>query len=186
MKEYDMTDSYTPKIEPVESLLGFFREELVAALDAQGVETSEETEAYLVHLLESYSRVDASKAEEVGFSKPAALLLEEAMHRSGEQRIEAYRRLGDAALYSCGFFEAHLERRGVGGDYYRRVGRTAYSSLTDWMNLKQPGGIFELIYRELTAKFDDVVGAFTLLGDGGKPTPESIGGLWLYGEPGQA
>ena len=180
-----MTDSTPPKIEPVNNLLGFFRDELVAALDAQGVDTTEETEAYLVHLLDSYSRLDASKAEEVGFSKPAALLLEEAMHSSGEQRIEAYRRLGDASLYSCGFFKEHLERRGIGDDYYRRVGRTAYSSLSDWMNLKQPGGIFELIYRELTAKFDDVVDAFMLLG-GGKTEEQETSGLWIFGKPGQA
>ncbi len=179
-----MTDSTTPKIEPVGSLLGFFRDELVAALDAQGVDTSEETEAYLVHLLESYSRLDGAKAEEVGFSKPAALLLEEAMHSSGEQRIEAYRRIGDASLYSCGFFKDHLERRGVGDEYYRRVGRTAYSSLSDWMNLKQPGGIFELIYRELTAKFDDFVDAFTRLG--GQKESQGAAGLWLYGAPGEA
>lgn len=179
-----MTDSNPPKIEPVVSLVGFFREELVEALEAQGVDTSQETEAYLVHLLEGYSRLDSEKAEEVGFSKPAALLLEEAMHSDGEQRIEAYRRIGDASLYSCGFFREHLERRGVGDDYYRRVGRTAYSSLSVWMNLKQPGGIFDLIYRELTAKFDDVVDAFNRVG--GKMAPAADKRLWLYGTTGEA
>lgn len=179
-----MTDS-NPIIEPVHSLIDFFRDELVAALESQGVDTSEETEAYLVHLLDGYCRLDDEKAEEVGFSKPAALLLEEAMHSEGEKRIEAYRRLGDASLYSCGFFTDHLERRGLGDDYYRRVGRAAYSSLSDWMNLKQPGGIFDMIYRELTAKFDDVVGAFRVLGEQMAPSGISKD-LWILGVEGQA
>lgn len=174
-----MTDS-TPKIEPVVSLVGFFRDELVAALKSEGVDTTEETEAYLVHLLDGYSRLDDEKAEEVGFSKPAALLLQEALHSDGEQRIEAYRRIGDASLYSCGFFTDHLQRRGVGDAYYRQVGRAAYSSLSDWMNMKQPGGIFDLIYRELTAKFDGVVGAFRILGEQMAPSEVSQE-LWIYG-----
>jgi len=128
-----------------------------------GTKTSEETEAYLVHLLEGYSRLDAQTAQELGFDKPAAHILEEAMESAGDRRIEIYRRLGDASLYNCGFFAERLERK-VGPGYYMQVGRTAYSSLSEMMTFKQPGGIFDQIFAELSQKFDDVVAAFRWLG----------------------
>lgn len=149
-------------IEQVGSLLEFFREELTLAFEHTGVETSEETEAYLVHLLDGYMRIDPESADELGFDKPAAVLLEEAMYSAGERRIEIYRRLGDASLYNCGFFSERLNRR-VGPAYYRRLGRTAYQSLGDMMGYKQPGGVFQAIYDELATKFDNIVDAFRML-----------------------
>ncbi len=155
-------------IERVGSLLEFFREELTVAFARKGVETSQETEAYLVHLLDGYLRVDAVTSEELGFDKPAAVLLEEAMMSVGDRRIEMYRRLGDASLYNCGFFSERLNRK-VGPEYYRRLGRTAYRSLEDMMGFKQPGGVFHGIYSELAQKFDVVVEALREFG--AKPGP---------------
>ena len=155
--------SRVPQIEPVGSLLEFFREELTRACDVTGLRTSEETEAYLVHLLDGYLRLDPAGAEELGFEKPAAVLLEEAMLSTGERRIEIYRRLGDASLYNCGFFSEALSRK-VGPEYYKRIGRTAYRSLEDMMGFKQPGGVFHEIFRELAHKFDDVVAALRVFG----------------------
>lgn len=149
------------RIEQVASLLEFFRAELTLAFEQIGVETSEETEAYLVHLLDGYMRLDG-KADELGFDKPAAMLLEEAMHSAGDRRIEIYRRLGDASLYNCGFFEERLARR-VGPAYYQRIGRAAYKSLEEMMCFKQPGGVFHAIYTELAEKFDGIVESFRLL-----------------------
>ena len=155
-------------IEQVGSLQEFFREELTLAFQRTGLETSEETEAYLVHLLDGYLRVDADTSQELGFEKPAALLLEEAMSSVGDRRIEIYRRLGDASLYNCGFFRERLTRK-IGPEYYQQVGRTAYRSLEEMMGFKQPGGIFHAIYRELAAKFDEVVEALRIFG--AKPAP---------------
>lgn len=149
-------------IERVASLQEFFRDELCAALEQKGIQTTQETEAYLVQLLDGYMRLDPETAAEVGFEKPAALILEEAMTAAGEQRIAIYRRLGDASLYSCGFFAEHLGRK-VGPGYYRRLGRAAYKSLEDMMGFKQPGGVFHAIYSELAAKFDAFVDAFRVM-----------------------
>ncbi len=150
-------------IEKFNSLLEFFHDELSIALKETGAQTSEETEAYLVHLLDGYAKLSPETRDHIGFDKPAAQILDEAIHSDGERRIEIYRALGDASLYSCGFFEARLARRSLSPSYYRRVGRTAYSSLTDMMEFKQPGGIFEYIFRELSAKFDEVVDAFRIV-----------------------
>ncbi len=159
-------------LEQVPSLLEFFRDELTQAFEETGIATSTETEAYLVHLLEGYCRLDPDSSAEVGFEKPAAKLLEEAMTSSGDRRIEIYRRLGDASLYNCGFFADHITRRSISSTYYERLGRTAYSSLSDMMSFKQPGGVFHAIYCELTDKFDGVVRAFRVLsGSGSKSDP---------------
>lgn len=160
-------------LEQVPSLLAFFRDELTSAFEQTGLQTSQETEAYLVHLLEGFSRLDPDSSDEVGFEKPAAMLLEEAMASAGERRIEIYRRLGDASLYNCGFFSAHITRRSVSPTYYRRLGQTAYQSLGEMMGFKQPGGIFHAIFNELAAKFDSIVDAFKLLSGTGAPEMSS-------------
>lgn len=152
-------------IQCTSNLVNYFREELRLAFQRLGLRSSEHTEAYLVYLLENFVRFDPSLRQEVGFQKAAALLLCEAMSAPGEQRIEAYRRLGDASLFNCGFFDAHLVRRGVvSSRYYRDVGRIAYSQLSDLMLLKPTGKVFQQIYEELAAHFDAFVEAFKWLG----------------------
>lgn len=164
-----MTDSQH-SIQQVNNLFQFFRAELTGAFDSLGLTTSDETETYLVHLLESFVRLDEHNAQDVGFEHPAAFILCEALNSAGDRRIEAYRRLGDASLFSCGFFEERLDRSNslVPLEYYRNMGRTAYSSLQSLMRFKAPGGAFHIIYDELSAKFDTVVQAFRQLATGGK------------------
>lgn len=162
-----MTDSQH-SIQQVTDLFHFFHSELTAAFEKLGLKTSEETEAYLIHLLEGYVRLDPKSAREIGFHRPAAFMLGEALHAGGDRRIEAYRRLGDASLFSCGFFEDHLNRSRslVQSDYYRSMGRNAYSSLHNLMAFKAPGGVFHQIFSELARKFDQVVEAFRFLAKG--------------------
>ena len=159
-----MTDSQH-SIQQVVNLLQFFRSELGNAFDKLGLTTTEETQTYLIHLLEDYVRLDEKKRQDLGFEKPAAFLLADALHTGGDRRIEAYRRLGDASLFSCGFFEEHLDRANslVPIDYYRDMGRNAYSNLQTLMKFKAPGGAFHVIFDELTRKFDTVVEAFRFL-----------------------
>ena len=159
-----MTDSQY-SIQQVDNLFQFFRSELLRAFERLGLSTADETETYLVHLLENFVRLDEQKARDVGFEHPAAFIFCEALSSAGDRRIEAYRRLGDASLFSCGFFEEHLGRRNslVPVEYYRNMGRTAYSSLQNLMEFKAPGGAFHIIYDELAQKFDTVVEAFRFL-----------------------
>lgn len=162
-----MTDSQQHLLHEVDSLFEFFRSELNSAFDKLGLTTGDETEKYLVNLLENFVRLDNTNAEDIGFDQPAAYLLGDALNEGGDRRIEAYRRLGDASLFSCGFFEDHLEHRKevVPLEYYRDMGRSAYSNLESLMKHKAPGGAFHRIYDELTAKFDTFVEAFQLLGN---------------------
>jgi hypothetical protein len=146
-------------IETAGNLLNFFREELESAFERLGVEIARETEAYLVHLLDGYTRLDEQRAEELGFDRAAAFMWGDALQASGDRRIDAYRRLGDTCLYNCGFFDERLTRRNIDIDYYQHLGRSAYDNLCDMMDFKQPGGVFSTIYRELSARFDIVVDA---------------------------
>ncbi len=159
-----MTDS-NHSLSEVANLFEFFRAELSSAFEKLGLTTSNQTEKYLVNLLENFVRPDERTAEEIGFDRPAAFILGDALQGAGDRRIEAYRRLGDASLFSCGFFEDRLDRRDsvVPLKYYRNMGRSAYSSLESLMKFKAPGGAFHLIYDELSAKFDVFVEAFQLL-----------------------
>lgn len=155
------------------NLLNYFRDELQLAFDRVGLESSENTEAYLVQLLRNFVRLDPQLSQEVGFQKPAAFLLGEAMNSPGEERIARYRRLGDVTLFNCGFFDKHLTRRGtVSSEYYRNVGRIAYGQLSDLMLVKKSGEIFQEIYEELSAKFDAFVDAFKCLGGESKVRDE--------------
>jgi hypothetical protein len=152
-------------IQSTGNLLNYFRKELKVAFHDVGLDSSENTEAYLVHLLENFVRLDPLLQQELGFQRAAAFMLSDAMNSPGEQRIAAYRRLGDVTLFNCGFFDAHLTRRGtVSAEYYRNVGRIAYGQLSDLMRFKEPGGIFQEIYDELAKKFDAFVDAFKYLG----------------------
>ncbi len=151
-------------IQTVSSLLAYFRQELTTAFEKLDVEASEETEAYLVQLLDGYSRLEPEDSEAVGFDKPAALILVEAMNSPGERRIEIYRRLGDASLFNCGFFEGYISRRLVDADYYQDVGRLAYQKLTHLLTAKDSSQMFRAIFGELAGNFDGVVDAFQWLG----------------------
>lgn len=159
-----MTDSHH-SLSEVADLFEFFRTELSTAFEKLGLTTTDQTQRYLVNLLENFVRLDQRSAEEIGFERPAAFILGDALNSAGDRRIEAYRRLGDASLFSCGFFEQRLDRDNsvVPLEYYRNMGRSAYSSLESLMKFKAPGGAFHLIYDELSAKFDFFVEAFQLL-----------------------
>jgi hypothetical protein len=179
-----MSDSQN-SIHKVANLLAYFQDELIEAFARLGLTTTEETQAYLAHLLQGFTRVDAQLAEQVGFHKPAAMLLCEAMNSVGERRIEAYRRLGDVSLFSCGFFARHLARTPVSDGYYQAVGRTAYIRLGEIMEFKQPGGTFNLIFTELAHKFDAIVEAFRYMGSQEKESNPDVARLlerWAEGQ----
>lgn len=158
-----MTDS-DQAIKTVPSLLAYFRDELDEAFEKYDLDASEETEAYLVHLLEGFTRIEPEFAEEVGFDKPAAFYLGEAMNSPGDRRIEAYRRLGDASLFNCGFFDGYISRRLVDSDYYQGVGRLAYQKLTHILSTRRSNAVFRPIFGELANNFERVVDAFKWLG----------------------
>lgn len=148
-----MSEARSP-ITSTATLLDFFRQELELAGRMLGVQTSDETRAYVIHMLDGYTRTTPTNTAQLGFDRAAALMLSDAVYSAGEHRIEAYRQLGDACLYNCGFFLARLTRRHMRVEYYQQIGRAAYDRLSALFAAKPGGDLFGAIFDELAAQFE--------------------------------
>ena len=131
----------------------YFHEEITRAMRRQRVSTSAFTECYLVSLLTACLRADVLPAAEPGFSEtPLAILYGRALESSGVERTRRLRQLGDAALFTAGFFADSLDGTGVGHRYYRTLGERAYEHLGRREARAHGPGVF----AELAAQFGDL------------------------------
>ncbi|HJL16651.1 MAG TPA: hypothetical protein RMH99_13395 [Sandaracinaceae bacterium LLY-WYZ-13_1] len=142
-------------IEMSADVRGWFRERLVAALEERGIPASATTRLYLVELLSSFAR-DGSRAR---LGRPLALQLADAVEAEGPERIRLLRQLGDTALYVLGFFEDHLERRGVSRSYVVAMGGRAYSSAESLAAHSPSEAPRRVAYAELADGFEAYVEA---------------------------
>lgn len=146
------------------NLQAYFYQELERIARDQPMPASQDAQAYVVHLLDEYTRPSTTQRAHLGFDRAAALLLYDASHGPASAQMEAYRNLGDACLYHCGFFTAQLERRQmVRKQYYQRMGQQAYALLARLMRGTRSGEVFYGIFRDLAACFDDFVAALNAL-----------------------
>jgi hypothetical protein len=129
----------------------FFRQSLSAAMEKRGVRASEQSEVYLTTLLNEQLRT-AQAVERL--DEPFGVRLAKAMQISGPERFERLRVLGDDVLFASGFFNAHLERRGLSHDYVTVMGQLAYNGAATTLR----GYTRELsIFDELAAQFRSFV-----------------------------
>ena len=158
-------------IEPYADVRAFFHERVVRSLKDRRLQTTTETEQYLVELLASF----AGPAVADDLEQPLVLLLCRASEASGPERLAAFRRLGDVALFVCGFLAETLERRGVTQRYVTALGGHAYwtSRLIAKGSASQRAAEHEVVFAELADKFqrlalvlDDVREQTTLRTDG--------------------
>ena len=138
------------EIELSGDVRGWFHERLLAALDRQNVPAMESTQVYLVELLASFA-VDASRAR---LGRPLALQLAEAVQAEGPEKLRLFRLMGDTALYGLGFFEDHLERRGVSRGYVIAMGGRAYRNLESLCAYSRSEAVRQPVYGELASRFD--------------------------------
>ena len=87
--------------------------------------------------------------------RPLAFQLADALEAEGPERLSRLRHLGDAALYILGFFEDHLERRGVSRSYAVTIGGHAYSNARDLASYHPSEAVRTEVYSELADGFDD-------------------------------
>ncbi|MFK7990151.1 MAG: hypothetical protein AB8I08_29295 [Sandaracinaceae bacterium] len=146
-------------IEMSGDVRGWFHERLDAALLRHRVDAGEPTRLYLIELLAGMA-VDASSAS---LGEPLAIQLAEAHQAEGVEKLRRLRSMGDSALYGLGFFEDHLERRGVNRDYVVAMGGRAYRSLESLAGFSRAEAVRQPVYAELAvgfgryaAVFDDV------------------------------
>jgi hypothetical protein len=114
---------------------------------------------YVVNLLTLFARAEALHEPGEGpRRRPLALMLADALEAApGDGRNAGLQRLGDVALFVAGFMPEGLHRSSVGVDYYVRMGGCAYLSLADRLPATTRGRAFAPVFRELAAKFTDLV-----------------------------
>jgi hypothetical protein len=104
----------------------FFRELVREAMAVQRVEPTEETEFYLVTLLEQHLRSRGGLLD-----KPLALTYLEAEAGAPAASFPRYKLVGDTALFVSGLFVDCLERTVVQPGYYVDLGRLAYRRIAE-------------------------------------------------------
>lgn len=134
------------------NLTEFFRELVREAMDSQRVRSSEDSEFYLVRLLESFAR----PAPE-WFSRPLALDYLESFQAPMGDRYAKLKRVADTSLFLAGMFTDTVDRTVVGGEYYVNLGRLSYEHLAT-----TPQSAFGHPFEELAARFRQFV---AVLGD---------------------
>ena len=116
--------SESQRIVTRENLFDFFHEQVDSAVSNHGNPLSQEGVYYLSNLLGERGRR--------GTEGDDALLVDlhlQARQGGRAQAIQAYRELGDKALYITGFFPKSLSRKTVGVSYYQDMGSSAYHCL---------------------------------------------------------
>lgn len=94
--------------------------------------------------------------------KPLAFIYKDAVDaQSKEERDTHLRRLGDAALFTSGFFSASLERTAVGVDYFISMGGNAYGALADRTPRTIPDINLREIFTDLAEHFINYVDVLT-------------------------
>lgn len=136
-----------------ENLTAFFRDLLQTAMRTQEVRSSEDTEFYLVKLLEGFAH-----AERDWFDRPLALEYLESLHSPPAHRYGKLKRVGDTSLFVSGMFIESLHRKLVSSDYYVQLGRTAYGHLSSLSSGMAP--VPADLFSELAERFSDFVRVF--------------------------
>jgi hypothetical protein len=135
------------------NLTALFHDLVRTAMAAQQVQSSETTEAYLVHLLEAFVRPGPGGL----LDQPLALEYLESFNLPAARRYEKLKRVADTALFVTGIFMESLERSLVGPDYYTALGRDAYARLSTHASRSALAGLF----RELARRFPEFVRVLT-------------------------
>lgn len=150
----------------VTNLTEYFRDALRAVLADQHTAVEEPTEHYVVTLLTRFSRVEQLRAEcdDEARLRPLALIYAQALEaRTATERDAALQRLGDLALFLCGFFGRGLERSRVDVDYHMAMGTRAYDALSD---LAADARLYPSeVFAELAAKFRELADALAEIAD---------------------
>jgi hypothetical protein len=147
-----------------ETALSYFREQVVAAMQRQKVETSAFTEYYLVDLLARWAGGRAIAPGEPGAdAAPLSMLYLRALNAASRDRARLLRAMGDTALFVSGFFPESVEGRVGDLRFYRRLGGDAYRRLS-----RQPddlGAFAASVFSELAARFQEFADVLTLVAE---------------------
>lgn len=128
-------------IEFCGDLTQFFRDTVGTVRQRRAYVTTLAAETYIAGLLADHARRPADDSDS---DKPLTLLLAKAMDAVGHERFERLRHIGDGVLYTTGFFEEYLERRGIEQSYLEELGARAYATAGRMLLIDRSdqGGVF--------------------------------------------
>jgi hypothetical protein len=137
-----------PELSQEENLFDFFHTAVGKASASVGGPVSEDGVYYLSNLL-----VERGRTPDTPNTDTLVELQIVAREKGGATATQAWRELGDRALYTSGFFRASLSRKSISLDYYLSMGAAAYEQLATSMRWNGGGGGFDVIYQELAEQF---------------------------------
>jgi hypothetical protein len=140
-----------PLLSRDSNLFDFFHEQVGVAARQASIDFSDEGVFYLTNLLVERGRRPCQ-------DEPQTLveLRLKALNGTRAQAIQAYRQLGDIALYITGFFRGSLERRNVGLSYYLDMGSTAYHHLSHLLSVPEGQIVGDSGHKGLDAIFSEL------------------------------
>jgi hypothetical protein len=137
-----------PTVRP-ETTLEYFKTQVEAACERQGVQPLPLTSYYIVNLLAQFTHLERSTAgRALGRNRPLAMALVEALQGDAVEQRQGLRQVGDLSLFVSGFFGDSLRRSLVDVDYYVSLGGYAYGSLG-----RDAGDPLAEAFEELSEKF---------------------------------
>jgi hypothetical protein len=142
-------------IEPVSSLVHYFRDAVDDASRRRQVAARPETHAYLAQLLVTFATGENNALLE----RSIVLTLDEALSRGDGEQLLGLQAVGDGALYLVSFFPDHLARAQLDPALYVSVGAFAYgraAELARRAGTREPQVLLEL--NEKFPRFVDVLG----------------------------
>ena len=131
------------------SLAGFFQELVSNAAHRLRVSMSQPVQVYLVQLLTSWARREATPPMQAALGPE---LLSALAEPDRPRRWTQLRNIGDRALYEGGYFAARLVDSIVDVEYYRSIGRDAYSHLS----LEHRRAHLRALFGELSGRFAEL------------------------------
>ena len=141
-----------PAVVGTKDVREYFRTLLGDAQAHQGVKVHEETEFYLVNLLDAFLVTDTLYDHGPDGSltrEPLTMQFARALNQPRERKVAMLRKLGDSSLFVSGFFADSLSRSLVDVDYYIAMGGRAYEHLKALVG--------DLRFAELSEKFGRIV-----------------------------
>lgn len=135
-----------------EAVTEYFRDLVEDALDHQGLDLEDLTAYYVVQLLATFSRADATGGDAVWSEAPLAIRLGRALETGGVRQRLLLRQVGDTSLFISGFFPDRLKRSLVDVHYYASLGGYAYGSLS-----RLSDEALAPVFEELADRFDALV-----------------------------
>ena len=145
----------------------FFRDEINLAAANLKIDINDEVEFYLVNLLCAFifPQSIATDQGSIDINTPLAIMMKNALEAPPGDQIKILKKIGDTSLYFTGYFKDFFRRKTINISYYISMGVSAYNSVSSIMRERHRDDHFTVIYNDLAAEFENLVGLISHVAD---------------------